>query len=79
MPASLNDNLPDSLKTLRTRPLFVMRLDVRPILMVGSTPAGYRRIGVTPPVASTWSRNIRTRPANGAAIGDKISNPDLGR
>jgi len=46
MPASLNDNLPDSLKTLRTRPLFVMRLDVRPILMVGSTPAGYRRIGV---------------------------------
>jgi hypothetical protein len=46
MPASLNDNLPDSLKTLRTRPLFVMRLDVRPILLVGSTPAGYRRIGV---------------------------------
>jgi hypothetical protein len=43
---SLNDGLPEALKTVRTRPLFVMRLNVRPILDVGDTPAGHRRIGV---------------------------------
>src|SRR5271169_7075371 len=45
---SLIDNLPEALKTLRTRPLFVMRLDVRKLQIVGATPGGYRRIGVVP-------------------------------
>jgi hypothetical protein len=44
----LIDDLPEPLKTLRTRALFVMRLDVRKLLMVGATPGGYRRIGVVP-------------------------------
>ena len=48
MTASLNDNLPEVLSSLRSRPLFVMRLDVRPILKVGATPGGFRRIGVVP-------------------------------
>jgi len=48
MPPSLTDNLPEVLSSLRSRPLFVMRLEVRPILMVGATPGGYRRIGVVP-------------------------------
>jgi hypothetical protein len=48
MSASLIDNLPEALKTLRTRPLFVMRLDVRKLQIVGATPGGYRRIGVVP-------------------------------
>src|SRR6202795_867608 len=48
MSPSLIDNLPEALKTLRTRPLFVMRLDVRKLLMVGATPGGYRRVGVVP-------------------------------
>jgi hypothetical protein len=40
--------LPEALLTLRSQPLFVMRLDVRPILDVGPTPAVHRRIGVVP-------------------------------
>src|SRR5271168_904376 len=48
MPASLTDNLPDVLKAVRTRPLFVMRLDVRKLQIVGATPGSYRRIGVVP-------------------------------
>ena len=48
MSARLNDNLPDTLKSVRTQPLFVMRLDVRKLLIVGATPGGYRRIGVVP-------------------------------
>ena len=48
MPTRLTDNLPDSLKTVRTRPLFVMRLDVRKLQIVGATPGPFRRIGVVP-------------------------------
>ena len=48
MSTGLNDNLPEILKTLRCRPLFVMRLDVRKLQIVGATPAAYRRIGVVP-------------------------------
>src|SRR5580704_16825986 len=48
MPTSLTDNLPDVLKRVRTRPLFVMRLDVRKLLIVGATPGPYRRVGVVP-------------------------------
>ena len=48
MPASLIDNLPDALKTVRTRPLFVMRLDVRKLQIIGATLGSYRRIGVVP-------------------------------
>jgi Protein of unknown function (DUF3237) len=48
MPASLTDNLPDALKTVRTRPLFVIRLDVRKLQIIGATPGAYRRVGVVP-------------------------------
>jgi hypothetical protein len=48
MSTSLNDNLPEVLKSLRARPLFVMRLDVRKLQIVGATPGAYRRIGVVP-------------------------------
>src|SRR5271155_3342467 len=48
MPTSLTDNIPDALKTVRTRPLFVMRLDVRKLQVIGATPGSYRRIGVVP-------------------------------
>jgi hypothetical protein len=48
MPTSLTDNLPDNLKTVRTRPVFVMRLDVRKLQIVGATPGSFRRIGVVP-------------------------------
>lgn len=48
MSTTLNENLPEALKTLQWRPLCVMRLDVRPLQIVGATPGAYRRIGVVP-------------------------------
>jgi hypothetical protein len=48
MAKSPNEDLPEVLKSVRTRPLFVMRLDVRKLLVVGATPGAYRRIGVVP-------------------------------
>jgi hypothetical protein len=48
MSEQLRDNLPEVLKSIRTRPLFVFRLDVRPLQMVGGPEGGFRRIGVVP-------------------------------
>jgi len=48
MSSALADNLPETLRTIRTRPLFVVRLDVRKLQDVGVTPAGHRRIGAVP-------------------------------
>jgi hypothetical protein len=48
MPSNLNDDLPEALRTVRTRPLFVMRLEVRKLQIVGPTPGAFRRIGVVP-------------------------------
>ena len=48
MSTTLNDNLPEVLRSLRTRSLFVMRLEVRKLQNIGATPSGYRRIGVVP-------------------------------
>ena len=48
MAMTSNDELPDVLKVIRTRPLFVMRLDVKPLIVVGATPGSFRRIGVMP-------------------------------
>jgi hypothetical protein len=39
-------NLPEALKSVKTKPLFVMRLDVNPMVMVGETPGGLRRVGI---------------------------------
>jgi hypothetical protein len=41
-------DLPEVLKVLRTRPLFVTRLDVRPLILVGGPPGAFRRIGTVP-------------------------------
>jgi Protein of unknown function (DUF3237) len=48
MSTFLTDSLPEPLKTIRTRPLFVMRLEVRKLQIVGATPGVFRRIGVVP-------------------------------
>jgi hypothetical protein len=45
---NLYDALPVTLKQVRTRPLFMMRLDVRTLQIVGATPGGFRRVGVVP-------------------------------
>ena len=48
MAKSLQDDLPDSLRQVQTRPLFVMHLDVRPLQVIGATPGGYQRVGIVP-------------------------------
>ena len=48
MPDIRFDDLPAALKSVSTRPLFVMRLDVRPLQLIGATPGGVRRVGVVP-------------------------------
>lgn len=40
------DELPDSLREVKTRPLFVMRLVVPRVLVVGNTGGALRRVGV---------------------------------
>jgi hypothetical protein len=40
------DDLPEVLKNVRTRPLFLMHLKVRPLVVVGATPGVNRRIGL---------------------------------
>jgi hypothetical protein len=44
----LNIDLPESLQSIRIRPLFVMRLNVKGLLVVGVTPGAFRRVGVVP-------------------------------
>jgi hypothetical protein len=38
--------LPESLQTVKTRPLFVLREQIPPLIVVGQTPETYRRVGV---------------------------------
>jgi hypothetical protein len=40
------DQLPASLQSVKTRPLFALRETVPPLLIVGATPNGFRRIGL---------------------------------
>jgi Protein of unknown function (DUF3237) len=46
MSSSLTNGLPEALKSLQTRPLFLLRELVPPLLVVGQTPDAFRRIGV---------------------------------
>ncbi len=43
---ALQDRLTGVLTAVRTRPLFTMKLAVRPILIVGETPETFRRVGI---------------------------------
>ena len=42
------NELPIPLQSIQMRPLFVMRLDVKPMVMVGDTPGAFRRVGIVP-------------------------------
>src|SRR5665213_3259418 len=46
MAIALSTELPEALTDLRTRALFVLRLEVRSPQLVGPTPETYRRVGV---------------------------------
>jgi hypothetical protein len=48
MPDPVFETLPLPLKSIATRPLFVMKLDVKPIVVVGQTPGPFRRVGIVP-------------------------------
>jgi Protein of unknown function (DUF3237) len=43
---SLSEYLPETLKSLKTRPLFLLREQVPPLIVIGQTPNAFRRIGV---------------------------------
>jgi Protein of unknown function (DUF3237) len=46
MSTSLSEGLPEALKSLRTRPLFLLREKIPPLLVVGQTPNAFRRVGI---------------------------------
>jgi len=46
MSQAFSENLPEVLKTVRTKPLLVLRETVPPLYIVGATPNAFRRIGV---------------------------------
>jgi Protein of unknown function (DUF3237) len=46
MPTLSSEGLADVLKAVRTKPLFLMRLIVPPLCVVGATPDAFRRVGV---------------------------------
>jgi Protein of unknown function (DUF3237) len=48
MAAKLSDGLPEVLASVRTRPLFIMRLDVLPYQIIGGPDGAFRRVGVVP-------------------------------
>ncbi len=46
--STLFDGLPDVMQQMRTKPLFVMRLNVRKLQVIGAAPGVHRRVGVVP-------------------------------
>jgi hypothetical protein len=48
MGTRLTEDLPETLKSVQTRPLFVMRLAARPPMIVGATPDAFRRVIAVP-------------------------------
>jgi hypothetical protein len=56
MPDSVFETLPLPLKSIVTQPLFVMRLDVKPIVVIGQTPGPFRRVGIVPSGTFTGDR-----------------------
>jgi hypothetical protein len=41
-------DLPDASGAVQSKPLFIMKLDIKPYQVLGATPGGLRRIGVVP-------------------------------
>jgi hypothetical protein len=46
VPTMLKESVPAALRSIKTRPLFVLREQVPPLLVVGQTPNSFRRIGI---------------------------------
>jgi Protein of unknown function (DUF3237) len=48
MAAKLSDGLPEVLSSVRTRRLFIMRLNVQPYQIIGGPDGAFRRVGIVP-------------------------------
>ena len=48
MTIDFQDDVPAALREIRLKPLLVLRLDVRPLQIVGETPGAFRRVGIVP-------------------------------
>jgi hypothetical protein len=46
VPTMLKESVPEALRSIKTRPLFVLREQVPPLLVVGQTPNAFRRVGI---------------------------------
>ena len=46
MPAPLTDRITGVLAEIQTKPLFALKLEVRPLIVLGDTPTTFRRVGV---------------------------------
>jgi hypothetical protein len=46
MAENLTANVPEILRSVNTKHLFTLRLDVRPAIVIGATPAGFKRVSV---------------------------------
>src|ERR1700712_527271 len=46
--SAIPENLPSSLLSIQTRPLFVMHMDVLPYQTIGGPDGAFRRVGVVP-------------------------------
>lgn len=46
MAENLQATLPTLLQSVSTQHLFTIRLDVKPMVVIGATPAGFKRVGV---------------------------------
>jgi hypothetical protein len=81
---SLTQSFPEALKTLRVQPLFVIRLDVPPLFVVGQTPDAFPRIGIVQGGAfegerlsgtvlsgNDWSPQLPSRAWATAAVGQE--------
>jgi hypothetical protein len=72
MATSLPGDLPEGLAGVKTRPLFVMRLNVRPLEIIGPAVGPVRRVGVVFGGVSMESA-FQARSEMGATIGRRFA------
>jgi hypothetical protein len=62
------ENLPHTLKRVRTQSIFVIRLEVMPLQVIGQTPGAHRRVGVITGGAF-YGKHLSGKVLGGAATG----------
>lgn len=72
MSAPLKDRITGVLAEVRTRALFTLKLEVRPLIMVGEAPTTFRRVGVVYGGRFEGER-LSGEVLDGAAIGSRCA------